>query len=177
MDWLLQFLPLVFYLRCLYLSVCPSVLPSVRPCTLPCPPVNSSHIWARSTEFAPNMHPWILFAGVEKKGHWSWPSRSFWPFWLRILGNSTCSDDNLSHFLARLTKFALNMHPGILLCSIETKGHWPWHLRSFWPFHLRILGNLACSHNNLKWIKARIIKFSPNMHLENVLTGIAYGGH
>ena len=38
----------------------------------------------------------ILTAGIENGMHWPWPSRSFWPFWLRILGNLACLCDNLS---------------------------------------------------------------------------------
>ena len=53
-----------------------------------------TELWARITKFAPNMHPGILSAGIEKGGHWPWPSRSFWPFWLRILGNLSCLHDN-----------------------------------------------------------------------------------
>ena len=32
------------------------------------------------------MHSGILSAGIVNGGHWSWPSRSFLPFWLRIQG-------------------------------------------------------------------------------------------
>ena len=49
------------------------------------------------------MHPGILSAGIENGGHWPWPSKSFWPFWLRILGNLAC---------------------------IENGGQWPWPSRS-----------------------------------------------
>ena len=37
------------------------------------------------------MHPGILSAGIENRGLWLWPSRLFWPFWLRILGKSAPS--------------------------------------------------------------------------------------
>ena len=43
-----------------------------------------------------------------------WSSRSFWPFWLRIVGNSVCTHNNLSQIWARITKCAPNMHSGIL---------------------------------------------------------------
>ena len=33
------------------------------------------------------MHSGILSVGIENGGHWYWPSMSFWPFWLRTLGN------------------------------------------------------------------------------------------
>ena len=36
----------------------------------------------------------MLSVGIENRGHWLWPSRSFWPFWLRIIGNSACPRDN-----------------------------------------------------------------------------------
>ena len=32
------------------------------------------------------MHPVILLAGMDNGGDWPWTSRSFWSFWLRILG-------------------------------------------------------------------------------------------
>ena len=82
------------------------------------------------------MHPGILSAGIENGGHWLRPSRSFWPFWLIILGNLACQCDNSSHIWATITKFAQNMHSGILSADIENGGHWPWPLRSFWPFWL-----------------------------------------
>ena len=127
-----------------HLSICPSVCPW----TFPCPHDNSSQIQAGITKFAPNMHLGILLSGIENRGHGPWHSRSFWPFWLRSLGNSTCPDDKSSQISARITKFAPNMHPGILLAGIENKVHWPWPLMSFCPFRPRILGNLACLHNN-----------------------------
>ena len=37
-------------------------------------------IWARITKFAPNMHLWIISAGIENGRHWPWPSRSFGHF-------------------------------------------------------------------------------------------------
>ena len=117
---------------------------------------------------------WI---GIENGGHWPWPSRSFWPLWLRILGNLACPHDNSSQIWARITKFAPNMHPEILWAGIENGGHWPWPSRSFWPFWLRILWNLAWLRDNLKWIWARITKFAPNMHLGIFLAVIENGGH
>ena len=75
---------------------------------------NSSWIWAGITKFAPNRDLGILLSGIENRGHWPWPSRSFWPFWLRILGNSNCPHNNSSQIWARITQFAPNMHPGIL---------------------------------------------------------------
>ena len=89
-------------------------------------------IWAGITKFATNMHPGILSAGIENGGHWPWPSRSFWPFWLRILGNLACPHHNSSQIWAWITKFATNMHPGILSAGIENRGHWLWPSRSFW---------------------------------------------
>ena len=145
--------------------------------TFPCRHDNLSHIWARITKFAPNMHLGILSAGIENRGNWLWPSRSFWPFCLRILGNSACPRNNPSQIWAGITKFAPNLHLGILLSVIENRGHSPWLSRSFWPFRLRILGYLACPRNNLKLIWARITKFASNMHLESLLTGSAYWDH
>ena len=124
--------------------VCPSI------CLLVCKIYlhnNSSQIWARITKFAPNMHHGMILVGIENMGHWPWPSRSLWPFCLRILGNSACPHDNSSQIWARITKFAPNMHPGILSAGIENGGHWPWPSRSSWPFWLRILANLACPHD------------------------------
>ena len=72
------------------------------------------------------MHPGILSAGIENEGRWPWPSKTFWPFWLRILGNPACPCDNSSQVLARITKFAPNMHPGILSAGIENGSLWPW---------------------------------------------------
>ena len=46
----------------------------------------SSKIW-EFTKFAPNIHCGILSPGVENGGHWHCSSRSFWPFWLKILAN------------------------------------------------------------------------------------------
>ena len=37
---------------------------------LACPSGNSSQIWAWITQFAPNMHPGILLAGIENGVHW-----------------------------------------------------------------------------------------------------------
>ena len=75
------------------------------------------------------LHNW-LSVGIENGVHWSWPSRSFWPFWLRIIGNSDCSCDNSSQILARITKFAPNMHLGILkvvlkmgVINLDLQGH------------------------------------------------------
>ena len=105
-----------FWLRMLGNSACPR---------------HNSQIWARITKIAPNMHPEILPAGIENGSHWPWPSRSFWPFWLRILGNLACLHDYLYWIWGRVTKFAPNMHLGILSAGIENGGHWPWPSTSF----------------------------------------------
>ena len=104
------------------------------------------------------MGPGILSAGIENGGHWRWPSRSFLPFWIRILGNSACPCNYPSQIWARITKFAPNMLPGILSTGIENGGHWPWPLRSLWPFWLRILENSAGQQDNSSQIGARITK-------------------
>ena len=158
------------YIKC-------AIQTSVGPSTLPWPHHNSSQIWAGITKFAPNMHPGTLSAGIENGGHWPWPSRSFWPFCLRILGNLACPHNNSSQIWARITKFAPNMHPGTLLVVIENGGHWPWPSRSFWPFWLRILGNSACLRDNSSQIWAGITKFAPNKHPGILLIGIEIGGH
>ena len=111
---------------------------------LACPHYDSSQIWDWITKFAPKMHIGILLSAIENEGHWPWPSRSFWLFWLRILGNLICPDNKSSRISARITKFAPNMHPGILRAGIENRGRWPWFSRSCWPFWFRVLGNSAC---------------------------------
>ena len=90
------------------------------------------------------MHFGILSAGIENEGHWPWPSRSFWPFCLKILGNSACLCDNYSQIWARITKFA----------------PWPWPSRSFWTFWLRILRNFTCLHDICNGFELE----SPNLH-------------
>ena len=79
------------------------------------------------------MHPGIFSAGTENCGHWPWPSWSFWPFCLRIPGNSACPCDKWSQIWAWITNFAPNMLSGILLPGIENWGNWPWPSKSFWP--------------------------------------------
>ena len=134
------------------------------------------------------MGPGILVAGIENGGHWPWPSRSFWPFWLRILGNSVCPPDNSSQIWARITKFAPNMQPGILSAGIENGGHWPWPSRSFWPFNQEFLeiwlvGVVTCNgveieSTNLHQIcilgfsrlllKMEVIDLDLQRHLDNI---------
>ena len=97
-----------------------------------CPRNNSSQVWVEITKIAPNMHHAVLLAGIENGDHWPWPSRSFRPFWLWILGNLACARNNL--ILAGLTKFPSNMHFEILLTGIETGSHWPGPSRSFGHF-------------------------------------------
>ena len=65
-------------------------------------------------------------------------------FWLRILWNPICPRDNSSQILVGITKFAPNIHPGILSAQIENESHGLWPSMSFWPFWLRNLGYLAC---------------------------------
>ena len=132
-----------------------SLPPSVRPWTLPCPHDNFSQIWAGITKFVPNMHHGILSAGIGNRGHWPWPSRSFWPFWLRILGNSVCPCHNLQWIWVRITKFAPNMHLEILLTGIEYGDHWPWPSRSLGRFISRFqetASNITLVHHtDLGW--------------------------
>ena len=102
-----------------------------------CPCDNLSQIWARITTFAPNMHPGTLSAVIENGGHWPWRSRSFWPFWLRILGNLACPCDNSSQVWAWITKFAPNIHLGILWLI--------WVVLKMGVIDLDLLGHLAIS--------------------------------
>ena len=46
---------------------------------------------------------------------------------------------NSSQIWARITKFALNIHPGILSVGTENGDHWPLLSRSFWLFWLIML--------------------------------------
>ena len=98
--------------------VCPSVRPSV------CLSVRKLYLVRTITRhrFASNMHHGILSAGIENGGHRPWPSRLFWPFRLRILGNSACPRDNSSRMWARITKCARNMHPGMPSVYIDNRG-------------------------------------------------------
>ena len=52
------------------------------------------------------MYHGILSAGIEYKDHWTWPSRLFWPFWHRILGNVACLHDNSSQIWTGFAKLA-----------------------------------------------------------------------
>ena len=47
--------------------------------------------------FYQKMHSVILALVYKKRGHWPGPSRSFWPFWLRILRNLACLHNNLGN--------------------------------------------------------------------------------
>ena len=110
-------------------SVRLSVRLSVRPWTLPSLCDNSSLIWARITKFAPNMHHGILSDGIENRGPWPWPSRSFWPFWLRILRFFfhvlTCNGFELKspnlHQMCILRFLWLVLNTGII--DLDLQGH------------------------------------------------------
>ena len=123
------------------------------------------------------MHHGTLLVGIENGGHWPWPSRSFWPFWLRIVGNLACPRDNSSQIWTGITKFTPNMHPGIFSAGIDNGGHWPWPSRSFWPFWLTIIGNLAWPCNNMLWIWDKVTKFAPNIHPGIFSAVTENGGH
>ena len=142
-----------------------------------CPCDNASQICSIITKFAPSMHREILSVGIENGSQWLWPSRSFWPFWLKIVGNSACPHENLSQIWARITKFAPSMHHGILSAGIENGGHWLWPSRSFWPLWLRIIANSACQCYNLSQIWARITKVAPGMERGILSPGIETRGH
>ena len=109
--------------------------------------------------------------------YWKWGSltltfKVILVIWLSIPGNSGFLYDNSSQICAGITKFAPNIHPGILSAGICNGGHWPWSSRSFWPLWLKSLGNLACPRDKLYWIWAKINKFAPNMHLGILSAGI-----
>ena len=53
------------------------------------------------------MRPGILSVGIVNGGHWIVPLRSFWPFWLKILGNSARPQDNSSQIWVRITNLLL----------------------------------------------------------------------
>ena len=149
--------------------------PSVRPQTLLCPHDNSSEFWAGITKCAPNIHHGTLSVSIEQRGHWPRPSRSFWSFGLRILGNSTCLCDNWSQIWAKITKFVPNME--YFLSVLKINIIFLDLQRSLWLFLLLIPGNLTCPRDYLKWIWAGITKFAPNMHLGILSAGIENDGH
>ena len=74
----------------------PSVRPSV--CKLYLVRTITRHRFRlESQNFYKKMHSVILALVYRKKGHWPGPSRSFWPFWLRILRNLACLHNNLGN--------------------------------------------------------------------------------
>ena len=81
------------------------------------------------------MHPGTLSAGIENEGYWPCPSRSFWPFWLRILGNLACPCNNSSKIWTRIP----NLHQTYILkyshlvLKMEVIDL---DFQSFWPFWL-----------------------------------------
>ena len=75
--------------------------------------------WRRGSEWSSDMHHGILSVGIQNRSQWPWPSRSFWPYWFRIVGNLAFLHDNTLQIWAWITKFAVNMHPVILLAGIE----------------------------------------------------------
>ena len=116
-----------------------------------------------------------------------WAVFSPWPFRpkgycclhlsVRPSVNFTCPHDNSSQIWSRITKFAPNMHLGILWAGIENGGHWPWPSRSF-------------GHFDLKFLEIRLVRAItrhrfglelPNLHwtciLEILSVGIEIGGH
>ena len=128
--------------RCIAVAcVRPSVFLSVRKLCL-------VQICAGTTKFAPNMYPGILPTGIENGGHSPWPSRSFWPFWLRILGNFACPWNNLWWIWARITKLAWNMHLGDSLSGFWKMGVMDADLQG----HLTIL-----IHNSNKRLSASLL--------------------
>ena len=140
----------VLSLLSLCLSVCLSLYLSVHLWTLPCLHNNSSQLWAAITTCAPDMHHGILWAGIENGGHQSWPPCSFWPFCLRILGNLACLHHNWYWIWVGITKFAPNMHLGILSVGIKNRV-----IDLDIQGHLAILTHKFCStsllYTNLGW--------------------------
>ena len=117
------------YCRCLRLSVHLSICKLFLVCTI------TLH---RFELESPNLHHACIlgYSGLVLKMEvidLDLP-RSFWQFWLSILGNLACPRDNSSQISTRITKLAPTMHLGILSAGIENEGHWPWHSRSFWQF-------------------------------------------
>ena len=49
-------------------------------------------------------------------------------------GNSACPGDSSSEIWSGITKFALEMHPVVLLAGIKDGCYLPWPSKSFWPF-------------------------------------------
>ena len=93
------------------------------------------------------------------------PSRSFWPFWLWIQGNSACLLNHSSQIWTGTTKFAPNMHHGIL------GWYWKWGSLTL-TFKVILVILIKNSRKfglfakyNLKWIWVRTAKFAPNVHL------------
>ena len=76
-------------------------------------------------------HRRIFSPSIEKGGHWSWPSRSFWPFWPRMFGIRFVCSITCNGFLPNNTKYEPNKYFGILSAGTENGGHWPGPSRSF----------------------------------------------
>ena len=53
---------------------------------------------------------------IDLQGHFGHFDSELWEMWLVLC-------DNSSHIWARITKFAVNMHSGILSVGIENWGH------------------------------------------------------
>ena len=118
------------YCRCPRLSACPPVRPSVNFSLF----AHNSCYLSWNHQICTKHAFWDFSAGIENMVLWSWHSRSFWLLQFRLIGNLACRCENLLHIWAGITKFAPNMHPGILLAGIKIKGHWPWPSKSFCHF-------------------------------------------
>ena len=135
-------------IACVCPSVHPCVRPSIRKLYLVC--MITQHRFELESSNLPQIYimgysQWVLKMEVidyDLQG-------LFGRFDSKLLRKLTCLHDKPSHVWTRITKFASNMHPGILSNVIENKGHWPWLSRSYWLFWLRILGNLARLCNNM----------------------------
>ena len=138
----------------------------VAVCQPVCPSVNFTLIVRAITRHrfeleSQNLHQTCMGNCLKMGG----ASRSFWPFWLRIQGNSACLCNYSSQIWTGTTKFAPNMHHGIL--------GWCWKWGSLTLTFRVILAILIknsmkfglFANNNLKWIWVRTAKFAPNVHL------------
>ena len=150
-------------------TVCTSICPSVRILHLVPVQDNVSQFLAWITKFAPNMHPPLV---LKMKVTDLDLQCQFGYFDTELQEKMACLHNKLSQIWSETTKFAPNMHPGILLAGIENGGYWPWSSSSFWSVWRRILGNLVCPCDTLLWIRAKIITFAPNMHYGILLAGI-----
>ena len=80
---------------------------------------------------------------------------------VRLFVNFIFCTRHSSQIWAGITKFAPNMHPGIISAGIENRVI---NLDLQGNLGLRILANMACLCDYLKWIWVRMINFASNKH-------------